>query len=156
MTKEKTNSYSKVWVIGDITIDDLATGFQVQRMEGRLTDPSRHVIAPGNLAKHLAKLERETHGFDKQPDASIQHRTHRLLTSAPCIIAPDFYTVKSSCGTVFLDPRKLEIAMRHRNNCHSISLRDTRLVVFNEDDEYAKEITQRIINSVEINNLNEN
>ena len=30
------------------------------------------------------------------------------------------------------------------------------MVIYNEDDEYAKEITQRIINSVEINNLNEN
>ena len=29
------------------------------------------------------------------------------------------------------------------------------MVIYNENDQYAKEITQRIINSVEINNLNE-
>ena len=126
--KERVNHYSKVWVLGEVTNDDLNIGIQIQKVEGRKTSAHRFTVAPNNIHHHLASYERNQYGFGSIPSDKIDARVLSLLTESPCELSADWFKGQSTG----LDKTKFAIAMKHTHNRNRLTLNDVNCIVFNE------------------------
>ena len=131
--KERKNAHSQIWLLGDITHDDLAAAFHVHQMEGRKTEGHRYALTPSNIGTLLDKHELFEYGPGGLPPGDVIERVQSLMVETPVVVSHEWYTCGASAGTsAGLDLAKFTIALQHRKNPHLLTRADVAHLVFDQ------------------------